>query len=120
MKNYYPVWNEFSHGPACTAQELAALDQQPIDVIHFDDEENLVARLRLLGWPATADLLESKTMKPEPLSEEDEVFLRFSTYEERLSHGWRIEGDSADRDRERDERIESEYQDALLERELSQ
>ena len=103
MKNFYPIWHSASHGPACSAKELAALyashlsiSDTPIDVIHFVDEENLAARLRLLGW---TDIADSIAPADEPLSPEDETFLRFSTYEERISHGWRIEGDSADRDR---------------------
>ena len=60
MKNLYPIWHSANHGPACSAGELAELyasSDTPIDVIHFVDLENLVARLRQAGWTVIADQL---------------------------------------------------------------
>jgi hypothetical protein len=57
--NLYPIWNSQSHGPACTAGQLADEEQPPSDVIAFSDHQNLVERLRLLGWGEVAEWLES-------------------------------------------------------------
>ena len=55
--NLYPIWNNSSHGPVCSASELAQFireGQAPTDVIAFVDNDNLVARCRLLGWDEVA------------------------------------------------------------------
>lgn len=60
MKNLYPIWHSANHGPSCSAGELAELyasSDTPIDVIHFVDLENLVARLWQAGWTVIADQL---------------------------------------------------------------
>ncbi len=64
--NLYPIWNSNSHGPACSASELAqhvAEGQAPSDVIAFaeGDTENLAAKCRLLGWEEVASYLEAST-----------------------------------------------------------
>jgi hypothetical protein len=63
MKNLYPIWNSKNHGPPMSGPDLAVETQEPTDIVHFVDEENLVARLRMLGWDEIASQLDGQRLE---------------------------------------------------------
>jgi hypothetical protein len=63
LKNLYPIWNSKNHGPPMSGSDLGLETQEPNDLIHFTDEENLVARLRMLGWDEIASQLDGHRLE---------------------------------------------------------